>query len=84
MIGAMPGTNLTRDEAATRAALLDVTAYTVDLDLTSATQPEETTFVSTTTLEFTSLTESPQTGYGPAIDRVAVVVIEEIRPDGGP
>ena len=49
----MPGTNLTRDEAATRAALLDVTAYTVDLDLTSATQPEATTFVSTTTLEFT-------------------------------
>lgn len=49
----MPGTNLTRDEAATRAALLDVTAYTVDLDLTSATRPDETTFVSTTTLEFT-------------------------------
>ena len=49
----MPGTNLTRDEAATRAALLDVTAYTVDLDLTSATQPEAATFVSTTTLEFT-------------------------------
>ena len=49
----MPGTNLTRDEAATRAALLDVTSYTVDLDLTSATQPEAATFVSTTTLEFT-------------------------------
>ena len=31
----------------------------------------------TTTLEFTSLTESPQTGYGPAIDRVAVVLIVE-------
>ncbi|WP_210438388.1 aminopeptidase N [Nocardioides xinjiangensis] len=49
----MPGTNLTRDEAATRAALLDVAAYTVDLDLTSATRSEETTFVSTTTVEFT-------------------------------
>jgi aminopeptidase N len=49
----MPGTNLTRDEAATRAALLDVSAYTVDLDLTSAIRPGETTFVSTTTLEFT-------------------------------
>ncbi|TGN66465.1 aminopeptidase N [Nocardioides eburneiflavus] len=48
----MPGTNLTRDEAATRAALLDVSAYTVDLDLTSATRPDEATFVSTTTLEF--------------------------------
>ncbi|GAA5123562.1 aminopeptidase N [Alloalcanivorax gelatiniphagus] len=49
----MPGTNLTRDEAATRATLLDVTSYTVDLDLTSATQPDQGTFRSTTTLEFT-------------------------------
>ena len=32
----MPGTNLTRDEAATRAALLDVTSYAIDLDLTTA------------------------------------------------
>jgi aminopeptidase N len=45
----MPGTNLTRDEAATRAALLDVTSYTVDLDLTTG----DTTFASTTVLEFT-------------------------------
>src|SRR5918998_3808060 len=45
----MPGTNLTRDEAATRAALLDVTSYSIDLDLTTG----ETTFASTTTLEFT-------------------------------
>jgi outer membrane protein OmpA-like peptidoglycan-associated protein len=30
-----------------------------------------------TTLEFTSLTRSPETGYGAAIDRVAVVLIEE-------
>ncbi len=45
----MPGTNLTRDEAATRAALLDVTSYDVALDLTT----DETTFASTTTLEFT-------------------------------
>ncbi len=49
----MPGTNLTRDEAATRAALLDVTSYTIDLDLMSATQPDQGTFSSTTTLEFT-------------------------------
>ncbi len=48
MIGRMPGTNLTRDEAATRAALLDVTSYTIDLDLTTG----EKTFASTTTLEF--------------------------------
>jgi aminopeptidase N len=44
----MPGTNLTRDEAATRAALLDVTSYTVDLDLTTG----DKTFASTTTLAF--------------------------------
>ena len=41
----MPGTNLTRDEAATRAALLDVTSYSIDLDLTTG----DTTFGSTTT-----------------------------------
>ena len=31
----MPGTNLTREEAQTRAQLLDVESYTVDLDLTT-------------------------------------------------
>ena len=45
----MPGTNLTRDEAATRAALLDVTSYSIDLDLTTG----EKTFASTTTISFT-------------------------------
>jgi aminopeptidase N len=49
----MPGTNLTRDEAATRAALLDVTSYTVDLDLTTGPQSDQSTFGSVTTLEFT-------------------------------
>jgi aminopeptidase N len=48
----MPGTNLTRDEAAARATLLAVTSYTVDLDLTSAPRSDESTFVSVTTLEF--------------------------------
>jgi len=50
----MPGTNLTREEAATRAALLDVTSYSIDLDLT--TGPEDAnpqSFGSTTTIEFT-------------------------------
>ena len=49
MITAMAGTNLTRDEAAARAAILDVTSYTVDLDLTTG----DTTFGSTTTIRFT-------------------------------
>ncbi|WP_030485247.1 aminopeptidase N [Nocardioides aequoreus] len=44
----MPGTNLTRDEARTRARLLDVDSYTVELDLTTG----ETHFGSTTTLRF--------------------------------
>lgn len=46
----MPGTNLTRDEAATRAALLDVTSYSIDLDLTTG----DKTFSSTTTIAFIS------------------------------
>ena len=44
----MPGTNLTRDEASTRAALLTVDSYAVELDLTSGTQ----TFRSTTIVTF--------------------------------
>ncbi|MFT4082686.1 MAG: aminopeptidase N [Nocardioides sp.] len=46
----MPGTNLTRAEAATRAALLSVTSYDIELDLT--TGPD--TFGSTTTIRFTA------------------------------
>ncbi|GGF57937.1 aminopeptidase N [Marmoricola endophyticus] len=46
----MPGTNLTREEAQTRAALLSVDSYTVELDLT--TGPD--TFGSRTTIEFTA------------------------------
>ncbi|WP_310964243.1 aminopeptidase N [Nocardioides terrisoli] len=44
----MPGMNLTRDEAHTRAQLLSVDSYTVELDLTTS----ETTFESTTTIAF--------------------------------
>ncbi len=50
----MPGTNLTREEAATRAALLDVTSYSIDLDLTTDPQDADPkTFGSTTTIAFT-------------------------------
>jgi aminopeptidase N len=45
----MPGTNLTRDEAQTRARLIGVDSYTVELDLTTSDE----TFSSTTVLEFT-------------------------------
>ena len=49
----MPGTNLTRAEATARAALIDVTSYVVDLDLTRAVEPGVTTFGSTSTVTFT-------------------------------
>jgi len=45
----MPGTNLTRDEAQTRAGLLSVESYSVDLDLTVS----DKVFESTTVLRFT-------------------------------
>ncbi|MCW2754496.1 MAG: pepN 6 [Marmoricola sp.] len=44
----MPGTNLTREEAQTRARLLDVDSYTIEIDLTTS----DKTFVSTTTIAF--------------------------------
>ncbi len=44
----MPGTNLTRDEARERAALLTVDSYDIELDLTAG----ETTFPSTTRIRF--------------------------------
>ena len=57
MMPDMPGTNLTREEAQTRAALLDVESYAVELDLTTS----ETTFASTTTIRFTSREEGAST-----------------------
>ncbi len=44
----MPGKNLTREEAVTRAALVSVDSYDVQLDLTTS----ETTFATTTTVRF--------------------------------
>ncbi|MGI8699896.1 MAG: aminopeptidase N [Nocardioidaceae bacterium] len=44
----MPGINLTRDEAAERARLVEISTYDVALDLTTT----ETTFASTTTIAF--------------------------------
>src|SRR3712207_5502808 len=48
----MPGTNLTREEAQTRAELLDVDSYTVELDLSSAPDSGTPTFGSTTVIRF--------------------------------
>ena len=46
----MPGENLTRKEAQSRAAIIDVQSYKIELDLTTS----ETTFASKTTVTFTS------------------------------
>ena len=53
----MPGTNLTRAEAATRAELLHVDTYVVDLDLTTS----ESTFATTSTIRFTCNAPGAQT-----------------------
>ena len=71
----MPGTNLTREEARTRAALLDVTSYDIALDLT--TGPE--TFASTTTIRFTA----SQPGASTFADLVDATV-HEITLNGTP
>ena len=49
----MPGKNLSRDEAARRAALLSVSAYRVSLDLGNAADATAATYGSTSTIRFT-------------------------------
>ena len=71
----MPGTNLTREEAATRAALLDVTSYAIDLDLTTG----DKTFESTTTITFTCTEPGAET----FADLVGAI-IHEITLNGEP
>ncbi|MCA1783201.1 MAG: aminopeptidase N [Dermatophilaceae bacterium] len=46
----MPGTNLTRDEAATRSDLVSVSRHAIDLDLTTG----EKTFATTSTITFSA------------------------------
>ncbi len=69
----MPGTNLTREEAATRAALLDVTSYAIDLDLTTG----DKTFASTTTIRFTCR-ESGAESFADLVD----AIVHEITLNG--
>ncbi|GAA3826575.1 aminopeptidase N [Nocardioides panacisoli] len=73
----MPGTNLTREEATARAALIDVTSYTVDLDLTQAERDGVETFGSTTTLRFTCREPGAET-FADLVD----ATIEEITLNG--
>ncbi|PYC74014.1 aminopeptidase N [Streptomyces tateyamensis] len=66
----MPGTNLTREEARTRAELLSVDAYDIELDLSSAR--DSGTFRSTTVVRFTAT----RPGADTFIDLVAPTVHE--------
>ncbi|MDH6135793.1 aminopeptidase N [Kitasatospora sp. MAA4] len=66
----MPGTNLTREEARTRAQLLHVDAYDIELDLSSAR--DGGTFRSTTVVRFTAA----EPGAATFIDLVAPAIHE--------
>ena len=50
----MPGQNLTREEAITRAGLVTAKSYDIVLDLTGAADPAQETFRSTTTARFSA------------------------------
>ncbi|NDB18806.1 MAG: hypothetical protein EB027_06050, partial [Actinobacteria bacterium] len=52
----MATSNITRDEAAARAALLSVDSYVVDLDLSTDKPGADEHFWSTTTVTFTAST----------------------------
>ena len=91
MMPRMPGTNLTRDEAQTRARLIDVDSYTIELDLTTG----EKTFTSTTTIAFTAVEPGASTFAdlvdatvheitlnGVALDPAEVYVDSRIQLDG--
>jgi aminopeptidase N len=66
----VPGTNLTREEAAARAALLQVSTYDVNLDLTAG--PD--TFRSMTTIRF----EATRPGGSTFVDLIAPTVHEVV------
>jgi aminopeptidase N len=67
----MPGTNLTRDEAAQRSAMLETRSYAVELDLTCG--PE--TFATTSTVAFSCATPGERSWIdfvGPSVERVVL------------
>ncbi|WP_053727381.1 aminopeptidase N [Streptomyces sp. WM6378] len=68
----MPGTNLTREEAQRRAALLTVDSYEIELDLSGA--QEGGTYRSATTVRF----DSAEAGAETFIDLVAPAVHEVV------
>ncbi len=71
----MPGINLTRDEAAERARILDVASYDITLDLTTS----EASFASTTVITF-SCSEPGATTFVDLVD----ATVHEIALNGRP
>ncbi|HWA64823.1 MAG TPA: aminopeptidase N [Mycobacteriales bacterium] len=65
----MPAENLTRDEAAARSRLLDVSTYDVHLDLTTA-KDEPQHFLSTSTVSFTCREAAATTHIDITADRI--------------
>ncbi|MGL5931047.1 MAG: aminopeptidase N [Dermatophilaceae bacterium] len=67
----MPGTNLTREEAATRAALVDVVSHDIDLDVTTGSE----TFSTRSTIRFTCSEPGAETFVdfvGASVEQVTV------------
>src|SRR5260370_38394705 len=75
----VPGTNLTREEAAERARLVSVSSYEVELDLT--TGPE--TFASTSAVPFSPEPGSP-TFADPVAPRVERIALDCAAPHSTP
>ena len=73
----MPGTNLTRDEAASRAALLHVNSYDVVLDLTTG----PTTFLTSTTVRFAARAAGVATWIDFVGDSVTSVTLNGVALD---
>ena len=73
----MPGTNLTREEAATRAGLVELDSYLVELDLTSGEQ----TFATTSTIRFRCHTPGASTFVDFVGDSVDAVTLNGVALD---
>ena len=77
MMPDMPGTNLTREEARARAAILEVASYDIELDLTTGDQ----TFASTTTLRFSCREPGSSTFADLVADAVSEITLNGVALD---
>ena len=60
-VAPLDNARLTRDEAAIRAELIDITNYEIELDLSNALELDEPTYPVTTTINFTATTSGAET-----------------------